>query len=285
MEDLDYARVGRAVRFVEEHAAEQPSLEEVAAHVGLSPYHFQRLFRRWAGVSPKRFLQYLTVESAKELLRGSASVLDAALEVGLSGPSRLHDLFVSVESVTPGEYKRFGEGLELRYGLHRTPFGDCLAAVTERGLCSLAFVDDDGRAEAFDALAATWREAALVEDPAASCPVIEQIFGADGPVEGRAIRVLLRGTRFQLKVWEALLRIPEGAFVSYGALAAAVGHPGASRAVGNAVGENPIAYLIPCHRVLRASGQIGGYRWGTTRKRALVAREAARQSPRLTSLR
>lgn len=275
MDNPDYRRIAQAINYLEEHAAEQPSLDEVAEHIGLSPWHFQRLFKSWAGVSPKRFLQYLTVENAKRLLRESGSVLDVALDVGLSGPGRLHDLFVSVEAMTPGEFKYLGKDLQVSYGFHATPFGECLLAVTSRGICSLAFVEEENRADALRELLETWQAAALIENPAAGEGIISQIFHQGGG-QGRApIKVLLRGTNFQIKVWQALLRIPEGTVVTYSALAGAVGHPGGQRAVGSAVGRNPIACLIPCHRVLRTSGEIGGYRWGLTRKRAILAREAA----------
>ncbi len=275
MDNPDYRRIAQAIAYLEEHALEQPSLDEVAEQMGLSPYHFQRLFKTWAGVSPKRFLQYLTVERAKKLLRQSASVLDAALDVGLSGPGRLHDLFVNVEAMTPGEFKNQGKDLQLSYGFHATPFGECLLAVTSRGICSLSFIDPENHAEPLKYLLNAWQDASIEENPETGKSTINQIFGQSGDRCQAPINLLLRGTNFQLKVWEALLRIPEGAVVSYGNLAASIGHPGAHRAVGTAVGKNPVAYLIPCHRVLRANGEIGGYRWGTTRKRAILAREAA----------
>ncbi len=274
LDNPDYKRIEQTILFLEQHAAEQPSLDEVSEHIGLSPFHFQRLFKRWAGVSPKRFLQYLTVESAKLRLLESASVLDTALDVGLSGPGRLHDLFVHVEAVTPGEFKQQGLGLELRYGFHPTPFGDCLAAVSARGLCNLYFIDADNMSATFAALQNSWPAATLTEDPATSRQIIQQIFSPAMTTKDKPVKLLLHGTNFQLKVWEALLRIPEGAVTSYGVIARAIGHPGASRAIGTAVGCNPIAYLIPCHRVLRAGGQIGGYRWGTVRKKAILALEA-----------
>jgi len=283
VETSDYQRIDKAILFLEEHAVEQPSLDAVAAHIGLSSWHFQRLFKTWAGVSPKRFLQYLTVEHAKNLLRESASVLDTALDVGLSGPGRLHDLFVGVEAMTPGEYKRNGRELVLQYGVHGTPFGDCLIAVTRRGICSLGFIEGESRERAVTRLRESWKEATLLENPGASEQVVRQIFSTSG-VGGQApLQVMLKGTNFQIKVWEALLRIPEGTVVSYGALAETIGHPGAHRAVGTAVGQNPIAYLIPCHRVLRNSGEIGGYRWGTARKRAILAMEAALRAERPAS--
>ena len=275
MENPDYRRIEQAISYLEKHFFEQPSLDEVSTHIGLSPYHFQRLFKSWAGVSPKRFLQYLTIENAKKLLRESVSVLDTALDVGLSGPGRLHDLFVSVEAMTPGEFKTQGKDLHISYGFHATPFGGCLLAVTPRGICSLAFVDPERRPLALNELRETWQEALLVEDQYAGREIIQQIFYQPHCKAQTPLKILLKGTNFQIKVWEALLRIPEGAVVSYGALAEAIGHPGAHRAVGTAAGHNPVAYLIPCHRVLKANGEIGGYHWGTIRKRAILAREAA----------
>ena len=277
MNDSDYSRIEQAIYFLEQNTLDQPSLDDVAEHIGLSPFHFQRLFKRWAGVTPKRFLQYLTVENAKHRLRESASVLDTALDVGLSGPGRLHDLFVHVEAVTPGEFKHQGLGLDLRYGFHPTPFGDCLIAVSDRGLCNLYFVETEDRAVTFRALKNCWPEARLSEDPESTEILINQIFYKNSSQNCEPIKLLLRGTNFQIKVWEALLHIPEGAVTSYGALADAVGHHGASRAIGTAVGRNPIAYLIPCHRVLRRGGEIGGYRWGTARKKAILAMESVAQ--------
>jgi AraC family transcriptional regulator of adaptative response/methylated-DNA-[protein]-cysteine methyltransferase len=280
LEDSVYKQIELAINFLEKNAFNHPSLAEVAAHVGLSAYHFQRLFSSWAGVSPKRFLQYLTVENAKNLLRESASVLETSLAVGLSGPGRLHDLFVSVEAMTPGEYKFEGRKLEISYGFHPTPFGACLVAVSRRGICSLSFVEPEMKAQAVEGLLQSWKEASVVENPEASAGLIRQVFAPGSPLGETPFRILLRGTNFQLKVWDALLRIPEGRVASYGVLAAAVGKPGASRAVGTALGLNPVAYLIPCHRVLRADGGIGGYRWGISRKRAILAREAALREER-----
>ena len=273
MDTADYRRVERAIRFLEAHAAEQPSLGAVAEHLGLSPYHFQRLFRRWAGVSPKRFLQHLTVQAAKRHLRDSASVLEATFAAGLSSPGRLHDLFVSVEAVTPGQFKGRGAGLVLRYGVHPTPFGACLLALSERGICALWFVEEAGEGAAVEALQREWPDARLSEDRDATGEAVTRIFHRPWRVEEGRLPLFLRGTNFQLKVWQALLQIPEGAVVSYGTLAGALGVPAAARAVGSAVGKNPIAYLIPCHRVLRGSGEVGGYRWDTMRKKALLARE------------
>lgn len=290
---VDYRRVERAIGYVADNFRDQPTLEEVADHLGMSRFHVQRLFTRWAGVSPKRFLQYVTLEHAKGLLRDSGTVLEASWGAGLSGSGRLHDLFVTVEAMTPGEYRRGGRGLEVVWGIHPTPFGDALFAVTERGLTSLTFVAADRPGGALDGLADDLPGAALREDPEATAPVAQRIFGApavaESLVESPAIRVgdgddpprlhlHLRGTNFQLRVWEALLRVPPGAAVSYGDVAEAIGRPDAARAVGRAVGRNPVAVIIPCHRVLRRDGGLGGYRWGEARKRALLGWEAARRS-------
>ncbi len=275
----DYERIASAIHYLTRHYNEQPNLDELAAHLNLSPYYLQRLFRRWAGISPKRFVQYLTIEHAKALLSDSYSVLDAAHASGLSGPGRLHDLFVAVEAVTPGEYKQQGAGIPIDYGFHATPFGECLIAVTERGVCALLFVEED-RATAMAQLRAQWARAELEEAPTRTQPSIDLIFPAqtDDAAEGgnqRSVTLLLRGTNFQVKVWEALLRIPSGALATYGHIAQVIGKPTAARAVGQAVGANAIAYLIPCHRVIRASGEIRDYRWGKTRKQAMLGWEAA----------
>lgn len=268
----DYARIETALRFIDRNRGEQPTLEQIATELDLSPFHTQRLFRRWAGVSPKRFLQYLTVEHAKRLLDESASVLDAALDVGLSGPARLHDHFVAVEAMTPGEYKAAGRGLEIRYGFHPSPFGSMLLAVTDRGICHLAFVRDSESAE-LAVLADDWPGAELTPAAEETVETAEGLFGESG---GR-LRVLARGTNFQLQVWRALLAVPEGGRVSYQGLARALGRPTATRAVAGAVAANRIGYLIPCHRVIRELGTAGDYRWGAPRKQALLAWESARR--------
>jgi AraC family transcriptional regulator of adaptative response/methylated-DNA-[protein]-cysteine methyltransferase len=267
----DYRRIERAIRYLDAHVVDQPSLEEVASEIGLSPFHAQRLFTRWAGISPKRFLGLLTVGHAKAALQAGESVLDATYEVGLSGPSRLHDLFVSYEAMTPGEYKQQGAGLIIRYGIHATPFGEALLLLTERGIAGLNFVDGDNQAAVEDARAA-WPLSRLVEDRPATGVVVERLFeGADDA----SARLLLRGTNFQVKVWSALLRVPPGRVVSYLDIAHAIGQPRAVRAVGNALAHNPLGYLVPCHRVIRATGALGDYRWGQARRRALLAWEAA----------
>jgi AraC family transcriptional regulator, regulatory protein of adaptative response / methylated-DNA-[protein]-cysteine methyltransferase len=269
----DYLRIEQAILYLEKQAYTQPELRDVANAVGLSEYHFQRLFSRWAGISPKRFLQFITKESAKELLSRSENLLDTAYGVGLSSLGRLHDLFVTAEAVTPGEYKSGGEGLTVRFGLHETPFGRALIAVTERGICHLGFVESS-EGVAIDTLVSNWPGASMVEDQRATAPLVRPIFDL-GQSEQSKLRLHLRGTNFQLKVWEALLRIPLGAVSSYEGLAATAGYPGASRAVGTALARNPIAVLIPCHRVIRKLGEFGNYRYGVARKKALLGWEAA----------
>lgn len=283
-DDSDYARVERAIRWLVAHQREQPSLDAVAHAVGLSPSHFQRLFTRWAGVSPKRFLQYQTIEEAKALLRAERPVLDTAFEVGMSGGGRLHDLFVRVEAMTPGEYATKGHGLVIRQATHRTPFGDCLVAMTDRGICALTFRASTGGKNPLAQLKARWPGARFVEDATSTRGAAEQVFGViaagataaaiEAPPVG--LSVLLKGTNLQMKVWRALLRIPAGTVVSYEDLAAAVGSPQAVRAVANAVARNPVHYLIPCHRVIRKSGELGGYAGGLDRKRAMLGVELAR---------
>lgn len=272
----DYLRIEQAIQYLEKHANSQPELSEIANAVGLSEYHFQRIFSRWAGISPKRFLQFITKEGAKDLLAKSENLLDATYGVGLSSLGRLHDLFVSTEAVTPGEYKSGGAGLTIRYGLHDTPFGKALIGTTERGICHLGFVGSS-EGNAIDTLYANWQQAEMIEDYNATAPLVEPIFGLGQRVK-TPLHLHLRGTNFQLKVWEALLRIPPGAVTSYQGLAEQAGRPRASRAVGTALGRNPIAVLIPCHRVIRKLGEFGNYRYGAIRKKALLGWEAAQIS-------
>ena len=271
----DYERVERAIRYLEAHYLEQPDLAAVARAAHLSDFHFQRLFTRWAGISPKRFLQFLTVEHAKKQLATSKAVLETTLDSGLSSPSRLHDLFVSVEAVTPGEYKSRGAGIRIDYGFHSTRFGTCLLGLTRRGVCWLGFVNGGGERNALQKMRAHWSGATLLERTDATAAVTDRIFSALETGTGSSLGALLMGTNFQLKVWQALLRIPAGALVSYDTLGAMAGIRGAARAVGSAVGANRVAYLIPCHRVIRNSGLLGGYQWGEPRKRAILAWEAA----------
>lgn len=269
----DYERVARAIDYLRRNAASQPDLAAAARHLHLSEHHFQRLFTRWAGVSPKRFVQYLTLEHAKTRLASTRGVLDLAGAVGLSGPGRLHELFVTLEAVSPGEYKASGAGLALRYGVHESPFGAALVAITARGICGLHFVD--GAREGIERLRRDWPDAELCKDTAATAPVAERIFRPLSSPPGRPLALLVKGTNFQVKVWRALLELPVGALASYGDLAGRIGASGSARAVGTAVGANSIAWLIPCHRVIRESGALGGYRWGTERKAAMLGWEAA----------
>lgn len=271
----DYARIEKALTYIADRVEDQPELDDVAAAVGLSPFHFQRLFTRWVGVSPKKFLQYLTLDRAKACLSASASVLDAAHESGLSGPSRLHDLFLAHEAVTPGEFKQRGLGLTIAYGWAESPFGDCLILTTPRGICGLAFAGEGGRAACLADMRGRWPLAKFVEDEAQIARLGRAIF-APRRHDGEKLKLVLYGSPFQIKVWEALLRIPQGALVSYDGLAAAIGASGAARAVGSAVGDNPISFLIPCHRVIRKSGAISHYHWGRPRKLAMIGWEAAR---------
>ena len=269
--------VAAAIRYVVERYQDQPALEAMAAAAGMSPFHFQRVFKRWAGISPKRFLQYVTLAHAKQALADDASVLDAALDAGLSGPSRLHDLFVSCTALTPGEFKALGERLVIRWGVHDVPLGRALIGVTGRGICWLAFIDDED-APVIAAFEREWRGATLLRDDGATAEAALQAFdlASPGTAPGRdPLPLLVRGTNFQVKVWEALLRIPFGRLVSYQTIARAIGQPRAVRAVGRAVGANNIAWLIPCHRVILATGIIHNYRWGVRQKQVLVGFETA----------
>jgi AraC family transcriptional regulator, regulatory protein of adaptative response / methylated-DNA-[protein]-cysteine methyltransferase len=266
----EFDRVARAIAFLEERVDEQPSLADVAAHVGSSAHHFQRVFKRCVGVSPKRFVQCLTAAHARRLLEESRTVLDTAYSVGLSGPGRLHDLLVATDAATPGEIRKGGAGIAIDYGFHATPFGEALIATTPRGVCKLAFVDDGERSPLLGELAREWPGAALAEQPVGTRAHIEQIFA------GESVPLHVQGTNLQVQVWRALLAIPAGAVTTYGDIAERLGSPRAARAVGNAVARNRVAYAIPCHRVLRSTGAIGGYRWGTPRKRAMLANETLR---------
>jgi AraC family transcriptional regulator of adaptative response/methylated-DNA-[protein]-cysteine methyltransferase len=267
----DYRLIEQAIRYIESNATRQPELGEVAAAVGMSEFHFQRTFTRWAGISPKRFLQFLTKEHAKGLLAQSENLLDTTHQVGLSSLGRLHDLFVTTEAVTPGEYKTRGAGVTIRYGIHPTPFGKCLIATTERGICHLGFVQTS-EGDAVDNLVSDWKEAKMIEDVKTTAPLVAPIFDLNWR-GNEALRLHLRGTNFQIKVWEALLQIPQGAVTTYERIATRIGQPSALRAVGSAVGHNPIAVLIPCHRVLRKDGDFGNYRYGSARKKALLFSE------------
>lgn len=271
----DYPRVAAAIHYLVEHQEDQPELDEVAAVAGLSPHHFQRLFTRWAGVSPKKFLKHVTLNAAKARLDASLSVMDAAFDAGLSGPSRLHDLFVTFEAVTPGEYKSRGAGIVFRYGIHPSLFGECIVVLSARGVAGFGFVTEAGRDAALAEQQLGWEQAEWIADQTATAPAAAAVL-APGADSAQPLSVLMRGTPFQIKVWEALLRIPSGTVTSYGDLAARLGRPSAARAVGTACGANRVGILIPCHRVIRETGAVTGYRWGPERKHALLAWEAAK---------
>lgn len=276
----DFDRIAAVIRYLDEHHVAQPSLANLAAASQLSEFHFHRLFHRWAGVTPKDFLQCLTVEHAKQRLRASASVLDVALDVGLSGPGRLHDLLVTIEAASPGELKRGGEGMSIEWGFAESPFGICSLGWNSRGICHVAFHETENH-RAPRELAQAWPKAQLKRNDRESRRRAKVIFHHDA-ANGEPLRAFVQATPFQLKVWRALVRLPEGSVTSYSRLANAVGNANAARAVGTACGSNPIGYLIPCHRVIRETGVVQGYRWGETRKRALLAWESSklnRQNP------
>ncbi|OLP19567.1 6-O-methylguanine DNA methyltransferase [Leptolyngbya sp. 'hensonii'] len=271
----DYQRIARAISFMRQHHLQQPDLATVAQQVHLSASHFQRLFTQWAGISPKRFLQYLTVEYAKQRIAQSKNLLDLSLEAGLSSPGRLHDLFITLEAMSPGEVKARGAGLSIHYGIHPTPFGQALLALTPRGLCSLQFVDAGNGQQGEQMLRSEWPQAEISPNPEATQTLCDQIFQPRTISPARSLTLLVRGTNFQIQVWRALLQLPLGSLTTYQGLATLIDRPTAARAVGNAVGQNPIAYLIPCHRVLRQSAELGGYRWGLERKTAMLGWEAS----------
>lgn len=276
----DYERVANVIRFLDQRHTEQPDLNQLASAAGLSPFHFHRLFATWAGVTPKDFLQCLTFEHVKQLLHHGANVFDAALDVGLSGPGRLHDLCVTLEAASPGEVKNGGVGMQIDYGLAETPFGEALIAETKRGVCHLSFVDSKGRNGGRELLEAQWPNAKLSRHDARIAELARRIFSARESASPRPLRAFVRGTAFQLRVWRALLRVPAGSLTTYSRLAEAIGNSKAARAVGSAVGANPIAVIIPCHRVIRETGALGNYHWDPIRKRAIVGWEL---SPRNSS--
>jgi AraC family transcriptional regulator of adaptative response/methylated-DNA-[protein]-cysteine methyltransferase len=274
-ENIDFRRIEKAIQFIEENFQNQPSMKEIAEHVALSEFHFNRLFSKWAGTSPQRFMRFLTKEFAKVKLAESANILEATFESGLSSSSRLHDLFVSYEAMTPAEFKAKGAGLSVYYGIHETPFGECLIAITERGITDFRFLEEESKPLIIKEIQQDFEKAKLIFDNNLTKPFIEQIFYENSNAN-EPIKVLMRGTNFQIKVWEALLQIPFGQMLSYETIANAIGKPTAQRAVGTAIGSNRLGYIIPCHRVLQKVGGIGGYRWGTTRKKAILGWEMAK---------
>jgi AraC family transcriptional regulator, regulatory protein of adaptative response / methylated-DNA-[protein]-cysteine methyltransferase len=272
----DYGIVRRAIAHIRGHWREQPEVEAVADAAGVTPTELHHLFRRWAGLTPKAFLQALTLDHARRLLRDSASVLDATYEVGLSGPGRLHDLFVTHEAMSPGEWKAGGEGLTIHYGFHPSPFGSALVMATERGLCGMAFADAGEEKAAFADMSSRWPKAEYVEDTVRTAPLAQRIFDQKLWRQDRPLRVVLIGTDWEIRVWDALLKVPFGKLTTYSDLAAKAGTPKAARAVGAAVGKNPLCFVVPCHRVIGKSGDLTGYHWGLTRKRAILGWEAAK---------
>lgn len=271
---MNYERIASAINYIHSHFREQPSLEEIAGHVAVSPFHFQRLFTEWAGTSPKKFLQYISVEHAKKILKESqATLFDAAQSTGLSGTGRLHDLFVSIEGMTPAEYKTGGAGLTIHYSFAQSPFGDLVIASTSRGICFMAFCE--GEDDRFTALRKNFPSADFREHLDAQQQNALRIFQDDWRRMDR-IKLHLKGTPFQLKVWQTLLSVPAGGLATYGAVARRTGFAAASRAVGTAIGSNPVAFLIPCHRVIQATGTLGNYRWGSARKAAIIGWEQSK---------
>ena len=272
----DYDSVRRAIAFISENWRAQPTIEAMADAAGATPDELHHLFRRWAGLTPKAFMQALTLDHAKSLLRGSASVLDAALDSGLSGPGRLHDLFVTHEAMSPGEWKNGGAGMTLRYGFHPSPFGTAIVIATNRGLAGLAFADSGGEQAALADMQGRWLRATYVEDYLSTAPLAQRIFDPKLWRPDQPLRVVLIGTDFEVRVWETLLKIPMGKAVSYSDIANNIKAPKASRAVGAAVGKNPVSFVVPCHRVIGKSGDLTGYHWGLTRKRAMLGWEAGK---------
>ncbi|MDV2966810.1 bifunctional helix-turn-helix domain-containing protein/methylated-DNA--[protein]-cysteine S-methyltransferase [Nitratireductor aquimarinus] len=277
-EGTDYEIVRRVIEKISLDYRDQPSLEEIAQEVGDTPTGLQKLFTRWAGLSPKAFLQAVTLDHARRLLDSGMPLLDAALELGMSGPGRLHDLFVTHEAISPGEYKARGAGLTMRYGFHISPFGQALIMVTERGLAGLAFCDAGEERAAFEDMASRWPNADYVEDMAATAPYAARVFEPSRWRADEPLRVVLIGTDFQVRVWDALLKIPMGRACAYSDIAGTIGKPSASRAVGAAVGANPVSFVVPCHRAVGKSGALTGYHWGLTRKRAILGWEAGQLS-------
>ncbi|MBC7863966.1 MAG: methylated-DNA--[protein]-cysteine S-methyltransferase [Bacteroidia bacterium] len=272
---INYTRIEKAIRYLTENFKKQPSLEEVAEHIHVSPFHFQRMFSDWAGISPKKFLQYLTIEELKKELQQTNSLISAADKVGLSAQSRVYDLFVNIESVTPNEFKTKGKGIEIEYGFHDSPFGECFIANTERGICSMSFSHQE-REKTISELESHWENASIKKNQTSTEQFSKQIFSPEN--SDHKFNLLVKGTNFQLKVWKALLKIPFGGVSTYAHIAGRIGNNKAMRAVGSAVGANPVAFLIPCHRVIRSEGLIGNYHWGSARKSAIIGWEMAKNS-------
>lgn len=272
-DETNFNRIAEAIQYIQKNFTSQPKLEEVAQKIHLSPFHFQKVFTDWAGVSPKKFLQYITIAHAKKMLAGQATLFDTAIETGLSGTGRLHDLFINIEGMTPGEYKNGGESLTINYSFAESPFGNILVASTVKGICYMAFADDEK--VVLDALRSKFPKAVYRQMVDLAQQNVLYIFTHDWSKLSK-VKLHLKGTDFQLKVWETLLKIPMGHLTTYGNIAKQIGAPKASRAVGAAVGNNPVAFLIPCHRIIRSTGVLGEYHWGTVRKTAMIGWEGAR---------
>lgn len=277
--NINYNRIEKAIQYLEENFQRQPDLDEVAEKVHISPFHFQRIFSEWAGISPKRFLQFLTVDFLKEKLEESKNIVEAADAAGLSSQSRVYDLFTTLEAVTPQEYKERGSGIRVEYGIHETPFGSCLIGVTERGICWLSFIgtDEDPRIE-LERMKEHWHNSVFHQNQNLTLTFVHSIFNRKDAEAPRKLHLFVKGTNFQIKVWEALLRIPMGDVTTYQGIAQQIQSPKAMQAVGSAVGSNHIAYLIPCHRVIRKDGILGEYRWSSTRKKSIIGWEMAKAS-------
>lgn len=268
IEGINYERIKSSMEYIVANANKQPKIEDIAKHVHLSEFHFQRIFKEWAGVSPKKFLQFITLNELKKNIESSSNLAELSETVGLSSPSRIYDLFVNIESITPNEYKTKGKGIDSSYGIHNTTFGACLIANTSRGICTLEFIDKDASL-AIQLFKEKWLNASIQEDTATTAPLINSIFGNDK----KTVKALFYGTQFQIKVWEALIKIPYGKLTSYSSIAQLIGKPKASRAVGSAIGKNNLAILIPCHRVIQQLGGLGGYKWGEERKLSIIGYE------------
>jgi AraC family transcriptional regulator of adaptative response/methylated-DNA-[protein]-cysteine methyltransferase len=265
----NYIRIEKAIHYMAQNYKIQPSLSDLAKHVNISEFHFQRIFTEWAGISPKKFLQFLTVEELKKELTKSKNLIEAASSVGLSAQSRVYDLFVNIEAVTPNEYKTKGKGISIEYGIHNSPFGNCIIAITERGICSISFIPNNPDTS-IEELKKEWENASIRNNQKRTKEFAEIIFNTS---KRRNLKLLVKGTKFQIKVWEALLKIPFGSITNYQVIANNIQNPGAVRAVGSAIGNNPVAYVIPCHRVIRREGLIGQYHWGADRKAAIIGWE------------
>jgi AraC family transcriptional regulator of adaptative response/methylated-DNA-[protein]-cysteine methyltransferase len=274
---LNFQRIEKAIQFMDANFKEQPDLDVIADYVNLSPFHFQKLFLDWVGLTPKKFLQYITFDYLKGKIRDTQNMIDAAEVAGLSGQSRVHDLFVSFEGVTPQQYKLWGQGIKISYGYHPTPFGMCFIAVAERGICRLHFIDEDNKRDEFNIFLKQWHLAELIHDPAHTQTIVQRIFSKNYSAED-PMKVIMKGTNFQLKVWEGLLKVPYGSVTTFHQFSQLIGESSSVRSVASAVGKNPIPFLIPCHRIIANNGTMGQYHWGRVRKKLLLGSELVNSS-------